>query len=231
MRRDVDALVTAATGRQTVPVPVAYNVPNRDCSLYSAGGARDGRAYRAWIAAFARGIGDRRALVILEPDALAGLCGKGRLGHLRGAVDRLARAQTSVHVDAGHSNWEPAGVMARRLRKVHVQRAAGFALNVSNFRRTDEIVAYGMRISSRLGGARFVIDTSRNGRGPWHAPRGRRTGATRRAAASARGPRRRRATRSWPRSCGSRRPASPTASAPTATTRLPATGGRATRSG
>ena len=63
--------------------------------------------------------------------------------------------------------------MARRLRKVHVQRAAGFALNVSNFRRTDELVAYGTRISSALGGARFVIDTSRNGRGPWHAPRGK----------------------------------------------------------
>jgi endoglucanase len=173
VRRDVDALVTAATGRQAVPVLVAYNVPNRDCSQYSAGGARNRRGYRAWIDAFARGIGDRRAVVIVEPDALAGLCGKGRLGDLRAAVDRLARGQTSVYVDAGHSNWKPAGVMARRLRKVHVRRAAGFALNVSNFRRTDEIVAYGTRISSALGGARFVIDTSRNGRGPWHAPRGR----------------------------------------------------------
>jgi endoglucanase len=173
VRRDVDALVTAATARQTVPVLVAYNVPNRDCSLYSAGGARNGRGYRAWIAAVSRGIGDRRAVVILEPDALAGLCGKGRLGHLRGAVDRLARDQTSVYVDAGHSNWVPAGVMARRLRLVHAERAAGFALNVSNFRRTDETVAYGTQISGSLGGARFVIDTSRNGRGPWRAPRGR----------------------------------------------------------
>ena len=47
--------------RQTVPVLVAYNVPNRDCSQYSAGGARNGRAYRAWIDGFARGIGDRPA--------------------------------------------------------------------------------------------------------------------------------------------------------------------------
>jgi endoglucanase len=172
VRRGVDEAVTAAAQRQAVPVLVAYNVPNRDCSLYSAGGARNARGYRAWITAFARGIGDRPALVILEPDALAGLCGKGRLGHLRSAVDRLARAQTSVYIDAGHSNWLPARVMARRLRKVHAERAAGFALNVSNFRSTDEIVAFGTRISTALGGARFVIDTSRNGRGPWNAPRG-----------------------------------------------------------
>jgi endoglucanase len=173
VRRHVDALVTAAAHRHKVPVLVAYDVPNRDCLQYSAGGARNGRSYRAWIKAFARGIGARRAVVILEPDALAGLCGKGRVGHLRGAVDRLAQGQTSVYIDAGHSNWQPARVMARRLRHVHVHRTAGFALNVSNFRRTDEIVAYGTRISNALGGARFVIDTSRNGRGPWHAPAGK----------------------------------------------------------
>ena len=37
------------------------------------GGASDGRAYRAWIAQMARGIGGAPAIVILEPDALAGM--------------------------------------------------------------------------------------------------------------------------------------------------------------
>jgi len=160
-RRGVDRVVTRAAAAGAVPVLVAYNVPNRDCSQYSAGGARNGRAYRRWIGAFAGGIGTRAAIVIVEPDALAGLCGRHRRDHLRAAVDRLNRLPAATtYVDAGHSHWQGAGVMAKRLRSVHARR---FALNVSNFRRTEELVAYGSKI-----GLPFVIDTSRNGRGPWH---------------------------------------------------------------
>jgi endoglucanase len=54
----------------TVPVLVAYNLPFRDCAQYSAGGALDNDAYKAWIDGFARGIGDKQAVVILEPDGL-----------------------------------------------------------------------------------------------------------------------------------------------------------------
>jgi endoglucanase len=160
-RRDVDRVVTRAAAQNATPVLVAYNVPGRDCGLYSTGGARNGRAYRRWIDAFAAGIGTRAAIVIVEPDALAGLCGKHRIANLRAAVDRLHQLpSTRVYVDAGHSNWLPAATMVRRLERVHATRAA---LNVSNFRRTPELVDYGSRL-----GMPFVIDTSRNGRGPWH---------------------------------------------------------------
>ena len=37
---------------------------------------------------------------------------------------------------------------------------------MSNFFRTGTAVAYGRALSRRLGGAHFVIDTSRNGNGP-----------------------------------------------------------------
>jgi endoglucanase len=40
--RDVKQLLDRAAGR--IPVLVAYDVPNRDCSQYSAGGARNARA-------------------------------------------------------------------------------------------------------------------------------------------------------------------------------------------
>jgi endoglucanase len=161
VRRDVSQLVHRAGKR--LPVLVAYNVPNRDCSQYSAGGAKNARAYRRWIDGFAQGIGTHAAIVILEPDALAGLCGKHRLQNLRAAGDRLARLPNArTYVDAGHSNWQPAATMARRLRAVH---ARAYALNVSNFRRTKEIVAFGHGISPTM---HFVVDTSRNGRGPWH---------------------------------------------------------------
>jgi endoglucanase len=60
----------AAAKQGGVPVLVAYNLPFRDCAQYSAGGATDTAAYDAWIDGFARGIGNDRAVVILEPDGL-----------------------------------------------------------------------------------------------------------------------------------------------------------------
>jgi endoglucanase len=50
-------------------VLVASNRPYRDCAGFSAGGAQNTAAYQAWIDGFARGIGNERALVILEPDS------------------------------------------------------------------------------------------------------------------------------------------------------------------
>ena len=59
-----------AKAQRRVPVLVAYNTPYRDCAQYSAGGATDTAAYKAWIDGFAAGIGGDQAVVILEPDAL-----------------------------------------------------------------------------------------------------------------------------------------------------------------
>jgi endoglucanase len=55
---------------------------------------------------------------------------------------------------------------AERLKAAGIEEAQGFALNVSNYRGTDELIAYGKQISEKLGGKHFVIDTSRNGNGP-----------------------------------------------------------------
>jgi endoglucanase len=161
VRHDVKQLVNKAGAK--LPVLVAYNIPNRDCSQYSAGGAKNARGYRRWIDGFATGIGSHAAIVILEPDALAGVCGPHRLKNLRNANARLAKLpNTRTYVDAGHSDWQPAKTMAKRLKAVH---ARAYALNVSNFQRNSDLVAYGHAISPTL---HFVIDTSRNGRGPWH---------------------------------------------------------------
>jgi endoglucanase len=173
VRRAVDRTVDDATNAQAVAVLVAYNVPNRDCGGYSAGGARH---YKRWIDGLADGIKDRQAVVIVEPDALASGCVK--LGRVRQAVMRMRRLKNAaVYVDAGHSRWQPAATMARRLKRAG---ARAFALNVSNFRATDELVAYGTDVSNRLNNAHFVIDTSRNGQGPkgtrWCNPPGRGLG-------------------------------------------------------
>jgi endoglucanase len=187
----VSARVTTITSAGAYPVLVAYNIPKRDCSSYSGGGATSATAYRAWIDALASGIGTRAAAVILEPDALAQLdClspvdQEARLGLLKYATQRLAgRASVAVYIDAGHASWITPSVMVTRLSKAGVAYARGFSLNVSNFGWTGDQIAYGRKIAPAVGWKRFIVDTSRNGAGPatgvvepWCNPPGRALGA------------------------------------------------------
>ncbi|WP_323385380.1 glycoside hydrolase family 6 protein [Streptomyces calidiresistens] len=184
----------AAGAQERTAVFVAYNVPHRDCGQYSRGGAVDGDAYRSWIGSFADNIGDAEAIVILEPDAVphivdgctAPIHHEERYTALSEAVDRLgALPRTRVYIDAGNPTWitDPAELV-EPLRRAGIDRADGFALNVSNYRTTEEVVAYGRELSGLLGDARFVVDTSRNGNGPlegdpaeaWCNPPGRALG-------------------------------------------------------
>jgi endoglucanase len=70
VRDSVKKTVAQASREHRVPVLVAYNLPFRDCAQYSAGGAVDTPAYQAWIDGLAAGIGESRAVVLLEPDGL-----------------------------------------------------------------------------------------------------------------------------------------------------------------
>jgi endoglucanase len=173
VRGAVARRVSAINATDALPVLVAYNIPLRDCHGYSGGGARSPAAYRSWVRSFAAGLGRRRAVVVLEPDALAQLeClsarrRRSRLALMRYAVRVLrAKPRVSVYVDAGHSAWQPAETMASRLARVGISRARGFSLNVANFRRTSTEIAYGRAISAHVGGKPFVVDTGRNGAGP-----------------------------------------------------------------
>jgi len=172
-----------------LPVFIAYDAPDRDCGQYSAGGAAGASDYLHWIGDLANGIGERKAVVILEPDLL-GLLSKctaenaqqGRLSMLREAVKILkAHPKLVVYIDAGNPNWIPAADMAGRLRGAGLEYADGFALNVSNYVGTQENLAYGKALSELTGGAHFVVDTSRNGNGApedhaWCNPEGRALG-------------------------------------------------------
>ena len=70
VQQDVKNTVQRAADKGTVPVLVAYNIPFRDCAQFSAGGATTVAEYKAWIDGFAAGIGNGKAVVILEPDGL-----------------------------------------------------------------------------------------------------------------------------------------------------------------
>jgi endoglucanase len=223
VQASVAGLEQKAARQGQVPVAVAYDIPGRDCSQYSAGGAEGTAAYAAWIDGFANGIGDRKTVVILEPDGIAlspDQCGgtpdqqADRNTQINAAVTRLeAQPKTIVYLDAGHSAWHAVGDIAQRLITAGVAGAQGFFLDVSNYRSDAELTRYGTEVAQCIWylqntpGAsgddcanqywppadadtwyadhvpatatltHFVIDTSRNGQGPWTPPAGAYTDA------------------------------------------------------
>ncbi|MHB9758766.1 glycoside hydrolase family 6 protein [Streptomyces sp. BYX5S] len=194
-RQPIAEAAAQATKADKTLVLVAYNIPHRDCGQHSAGGAHSADFYHQWIDAFASGIGDAKALVVLEPDALGHIvdgCTPAeyddeRYALMSAAIDRLKRQpNTKVYVDAGNPAWIPdANKLVEPLRRAGVEKADGFALNVSNFQTDKASAAYGRRLSGLLDGAHFVVDTSRNGAGPygdgqgdaWCNPPGRALGS------------------------------------------------------
>jgi endoglucanase len=188
IQSDVNDATTRITAAGAVPVFVAYNIPQRDCGGLSGGNSVTVDQYKAWINGFAAGIGSRRAVVILEPDALAamGCLSSGdqqtRLSLLAFAVAAFkAIGSTAVYLDAGHAGWMSTSTMSTRLRSAGIADAAGFSLNVSNFVTDADNIAYGQSLSALVGGKHFVIDSGRNGLGPsadaqWCNPAGRALG-------------------------------------------------------
>jgi endoglucanase len=166
VKQDVAKVVREAAFQRAVPVLVAYNIPFRDCSQYSAGGALTYADYLAWIDGFASGIGNAKAVVILEPDGLGiipfhtdingnlewcqptgadpATASDERFQAMGAAVDRLMQQpNVSVYLDSTQSAWLGVGDAAKRLVQAGVQRASGFFLNVSNFQRDEELQKYG----------------------------------------------------------------------------------------
>ena len=170
IRRDVASFASRAASVGSLPVFVAYNIPNRDCGSYSAGGVANAAAYKQWIRDFAAGLSGK-SVVVLEPDAVAGAgclsetARAERNDLLRDAITVLKAAQAVVYLDAGHPNWHSADVMAGRLADAGIGLADGFSLNVSNYVSTAANVTYGNALSARVGGKRYIIDTSRIGLG------------------------------------------------------------------
>ena len=176
--------VQEAAQQNAVAVMVAYNIPNRDCGGFSGGQTTSAADYRSWINGFASTLGGATTVVILEPDALAQdkCLDATRFALLHDAITVLkSKPGTLVYVDAGHSAWVDATTMASRLTQVGVQNADGFALNVSNYQKNSDLIAYANAIRAAGVNKNYVIDTSRNGNGPnanndWCNPPGRALG-------------------------------------------------------
>ncbi|MCX5206737.1 glycoside hydrolase family 6 protein [Streptomyces sp. NBC_00237] len=178
VQADVDTYVSAAAAAGLLPILAVYNVFNRDNGGESHGGAKSAELYRTWVDAVAAGIGDRPALVIVEPDALAQIQGlrddtarAERLGLIKYAAEALGKLpHVRAYLDGGNATWIKPQEMSARLAAAGVAATKGFAVGVSNFDATDISATYGTQVSQALAGlgvpgVRFVIDTSRNGNG------------------------------------------------------------------
>lgn len=188
--RDVAWVMAAARARGEIPVFVFYNIPDRDCSGFSSGGAEDTGAYRLWVSDTLSEFDGQEVWVIVEPDALAlstACLGDTEVGErfelIAWTAEELEAAGAQVYLDIGHSDWLTPDEAAGLLSSAGVENARGFSLNVSNFQPTADCEDYGVLVAELLNGwnPRFVIDTSRNGNGPspdgqWCNPAGRALG-------------------------------------------------------
>ena len=175
--------VTAAAGQaHAIPVIVAYNLPGRDsCGRLSAVPGIGAAGYERWIDQLAGAIGAGHDLVIVEPDGLPDIvrgclspaASAERYQLLRYAMKELGRLpHARVYLDAGNPGMfaDPAR-LAGPLVAAGLRDGRGFSANVSNFGWTADLVTWSQQLEHALGGTvGAVVDTSRNGRGPYTGP-------------------------------------------------------------
>lgn len=191
VKRYIEYIIGKTKAEGAAPIFILYNVPGRDCGQHSKGGLKTGDEYRRWIRKVAQGAGQEKVVFVLEPDAL-GLLDKEncmtpeqqeeRLAILWDAVKVLRQnPNAAVFLDAGHAKWQPVENMAEKLKRAGIEDANGFALNTSNYVLDSDNIKYGHALSKAVGGAPFILDSSRNGNGPtpdleWCNPPGRKIG-------------------------------------------------------
>jgi|TARA_B110000444_G_scaffold259566_1_gene303741 endoglucanase len=169
-----------------LPVLVVYNLPNRDMGHYSKGGATSWSSYMRFLEDFTDGLGSNEVIIIYEPDALphstlmSDFEAEWRIKIMKKGLETLTRSNAHVYIDIGHSNWLSPKEANDLLDKVSNDKVRGFAVNVSNYRSTQESLEWGSKVCEHRPNDHFIIDTSRNGNGPhgneWCNPPGRSLG-------------------------------------------------------
>ncbi|GIG64087.1 glycoside hydrolase family 6 protein [Phytomonospora endophytica] len=194
IEESVDDYVTAAATAGKTPILAAYNIYGRDCGGYSEGGPETAGEYEAWIRGFAAGIGSRKAIVIIEPDAVAQAidCDEMTPANLATRRHLLTYATEQLkskapgawsYLDAGNAGWLPEADMAAELQQSGIANVRGFSVNVSNYKATGASNTYAAAVNNLLPTSKkWVVDTSRNGTqntdGDWCNSRGSKLGVT-----------------------------------------------------
>ncbi len=147
------------------PVLVLARLAHGECPGRGAEPAPDSE-YAAWLQALLDSLEGRPAALVVEPGVLYSSCPTDMRPLIAEAVARISEhPELAVYLDGGRAVWDESEI-APVLERANVAAATGFAVNIGDFETTRDSIAYGRELSARLGGKPFVVDTSRNGRGP-----------------------------------------------------------------
>lgn len=191
--RAVAENLVRAEAQGAVPVFAVYNIPGRDLGGEASGGSEGPDDYRSWVREVSDAVGDAPAVLVLEPDALAGVPQMDDAGQAE-RVELLRDALTvfqernpaaAVYLDVGHSRWLGAARAAQLVDRVDEDGTlvTGVALNVSNQRPEAELREYAEDLWAALGRrVHVLLDGSMNGASntgellEWCNPEGERVG-------------------------------------------------------
>src|ERR1700761_7316555 len=171
--RDYIADATGGNPNALAQVAVFRLVPWEHAACGRLPTAGEQADYRAWIDAFAAGIGSARVALILQPDLPFALCGPHRSKLPLQLVAYAARvfdalSHTTVYIDAGAADWPTVRQAAGLLESAGIRHARGFALNATHYDATGREIVFGAQVAralaaAHLPGRHFVINTAANG--------------------------------------------------------------------
>lgn len=180
----LDRTLTDANSKGQVPFVVSYFIKGRDVAensaggRHSAGGARNDAEWKKYYQTLSQKIGDKKAIVILEPDALGHSVNDNSFDKakaIREALMYLREHNPNIKtaLDIANSAWLGGKVnqAADMLVKAGMEYADFFTTNIAQFKKLENEVAYVDKIVNALEargitGKKGMIDTSRNGNGP-----------------------------------------------------------------
>lgn len=160
---------------------ILYGLPNKDCEagFSSSGSNKNTQDYINYLNTLNSIVNNKEVIYIIEPDSVAlsldNKCGvqNNYPGHLKMAIDILSQnINSKIYIDIGY--W----VLIYgedQVRKVITlinnidpnNKIKGISLNLSNYRKNDEMI-YACTRFKQLSGKNYncIIDTSRNWNGP-----------------------------------------------------------------
>jgi endoglucanase len=159
-----------------VPLFTVLRAESSQCNpSYRAGGPAADAETRDWYDKLARVIGNDRVVIAFEPDSigtiecLARSRRDDRYRLLAYGVDVLSKLpNATIYLEGEAADWQPARIVARKLRRIGIAKVRGFMLNATHYEWTAANIRFGLQVSRLTGGKHFVINTAENGRGPVH---------------------------------------------------------------
>lgn len=166
---------------ELINVLILYALPNKDCNAgFSSGGTNNNEQdYKAYVQNLKNIVGDHEIIYIIEPDALAlsldNNCGNQNNypGNIKNAIDILSQnINAKLYLDIGY--WvviygeDQVQKIINLINQVDPnQKIKGISLNLSNYRKNEEMINACNRFK-KISGKNYncIIDTSRNWNGP-----------------------------------------------------------------